>query len=503
MTSIKSYKNWKTMLEQTEVSDKKQDQVDNLSDEMGTSEEGFMKAFFDKINYDTGEKRNIMGKVPEDIGKGMVEAIVYSDKTPKKFYKEPKSYKFKADHTNSAGDYTYNKDIIKDQDKWILASSENEDGIPYINVDGEFMMATQDQIVKDINSKNADLYADKKETDQYKLIRVKQSDKPNGYLYVYRAALVKSSLHYGNPGLYVVAPTKFDPVTTNKSIKTGETTVTPGKDAVVKKLKFNIKLDTNEGSNSGVTFATGKSAVQGDASGVIYSKLVEQAKKQGVEDISTLRITKFTVISSASNQWGGKVAATHDNAGNPTKVAYNAPVQDNPGWKVENAESNFNLAKQRGTNLGNVLSSGLKEKGISEIAAPTVAARVTDTGGKNDYASGGKEGRNKSTHPNPGQYAQLVIEAEATGEDEVVTPATPETSKSTHWFTQFVIYMYDENGGGNGLVKYSNFGLSKPKYLKKGGKGWKSPGYIKRHGGGNRPTSGLANWFDKLFYSGV
>ena len=487
-----TFEGWKKLLEQEDLSNKKEKQVDQLSDEMGMDESEFIKAFSDKINEDTGEERNIMGKVSESIRAGIVESFIYSDKTPKQFYKDPMSFRFRASHVKPSAQYKSDGDIVKDQDKWITGTSIDGGGIPYIDVDGNFKMASQEDIITDINSKNADLYAEKKGSSQYSLIRVDQKDKPNGHKYVLKAGLVENAF-----ALYVVAPGRFQPMTASESTKTGTTTVTPGKDATTTPLTFNIKLDTNEGSTSGVSFAVGKSEVLGTPVESIYKALVEQAKKQGVEDISTLKITKFKIISSASNQWGGKVAATNDNSGKPTGVAHDAPVGDNPKWNVNNANSNYTLANSRGTNLGAKLLPGLKEKGISEIAEPTVSPRVTDTGGVNDNK------RNNQTHPNNGQYAQLIIEAEVGGKEVVVEPATPDKTRETKEFTQFALTLADGSGKGSGLARFSNFGLSKPKYLKKGGGGFKSPGYIKRHGGGNRPTSGLAGWFDGLFYSGV
>lgn len=497
-SNISNYKNWKAINEQEDIGKKKEKQVDQLSDEMGMDESEFIKAFSDKINQDTGEEKNIMGKVSESIRAGIVESFIYSDKTPKKFYKDPTSFIFSASNVKPSAKYKSDGDIVKDQGLWITGTSIDGGGIPYIDVDGNFKMVSQEDIITDINSKNADLRAEKKGSSQYSLIRVDQKDKPNGHKYVLKAGLVENAF-----ALYVVAPDRFKPRTASQSTKTGTTTVTSGKDGTTTPLTFNIKLDTNEGSTSGVSFETGKSDVIGTPVESIYNALVEQAKKQGVEDISTLKITKFKIISSASNQFGGKVAATNDNSGKPTGVAHDAPVEDNPNWNVNNANLNYTLANSRGTKLGAKLLPGLKEKGISEIAEPTISPRVTDTGGLNDTAGNGKEGRNKSTHPNNGQYAQLIIEAEALGEDQIITPPTPGKKVETKEFTQFALRLADGSGKGSGLARFSNFGLSKPKYLKKGGGGFKSPGYIKRHGGGNRPTSGLAGWFDGLFYSGV
>ena len=481
--------NWKRIIEQADLSNKKENQVDQLSDEMGMDESEFIKAFAEKINLDTGEDKNIMGKIPNSIKEGIVESFIYSDKTPKAFYKDPMSFKFKVSKVVPAES---GGDTIIDGNMWITGKNEDGKGIPYIAVNGSFQMVDQDMIIKDINSKNADLYADKKETSQYTLIRIKQVDKPNGYLYVLKAGRVNNA-----NGLYVVAPSKFQPMTASKMEVTGKKTTIEGKDATTKVLKFNIKLDTNEGSTSGVSFAVGKSEVLGNPIDSVYAAFVEQAKKQGVTDLSTLKITKFTIVSSASNQWGGKVAATHDNTGKETNIAYNSQVADNPTWNVQNADKNYNLAKTRGTNLGAILLPGIKAKGITEIAEPTSNPRVTDTGGVNDNK------RNTQTYPNVGQYAQLIIEAEASGETIEVTPETPDKTIETIMFTQFALSMSDGSGSGKGLARFSNFGMSKPKYLKKGGGGFKSPGYIKRHGGGNRPTSGLAGWFDGLFYSGV
>lgn len=489
---IINYPKWTKLFEQQDVSKKKEKQVEQLK-ESDLSEENFAKAFYDKINKDTGENRNMMGKVPSDIGEGIIESIIYSGKTPKKFYKNPMEFKFRTKYTKSAK--ALDKDIIIKQNQHITGTDKEGKGIPYIDVDGNFKLASKDDIVTDINSKNADLYAEKKGSTQYKLMKVKQKAKPNGFLYVLRAVPVDTK------SLYVVAPTKFWALSSKKSTK-DETTIVTKQATPERTIKFDIKLDTNEGSGSGVEFGTGEFKIADSTAAVaaVYTKLLEQAKEQGVEDLSSIKITSFKIISSASNQWGGKVAATYSNDDKPTGIKHNAPVEDNPDWNVNNASKNYKLAQQRGVELGTILESGLKGKGISEISGTSTEARVTDTGGLNDTPGNGKEGRNKSTYPNPGQYAQLLIEAVAEGSEDL--KGEPEETATLIYFTQFALYMTNLAGAGKGLRRFSNFGLSRPKYLKKSGK-WKSKGYIKRHGGSKRPTSGLSHWFHNMFYSGV
>jgi hypothetical protein len=472
---VNKFNTWQKLNEQEEKKDKKTvKNMANLEDSLGVTEEEFLAAFTEKINVDTGKKRNLMGKIKnESIKSGIVETFLHSKKTHKDFFRDSTKFKFvtgvaEGGKTNLA-----------------FASQDDDKNIPYMNVSGEFKKVPYARILDDINSMNADLYSTKGEKSQYVLVKIKDSKKANGVPYYLKA---KKSV--GGGGLFVIAEGKFSPRTNSTSTKDASTTTHKAGKAG-SKFTFDIKLDTNKSAGSGVTFETGSAEVVGDATSVIFNKLQEQAKQQGVTDLSTIEITKFTIISSASNHWEGKLAATHNNAGAPTNISHDTKIEDNPGWKVENANKNYVLAQNRGKELGGILHTGLVAKGIAKIAQPTSSPRITDTGGVND---------DQSSMPNPGQYARLIIEAKAIGEG-IIDPI-PGTDKTITWFTQFKLKMVNFEGAGKGLQRIRSLSLDKAKYLKKGG-GWKSPRYIKRHGGGNRPPSGLAPWFDNIFHGGI
>lgn len=493
MSYLLKYVEWKRLFEQDEKTTKQEKQVEKLADALGISEEekdelenALYLAMVEKINTDTGEKKNLMGKIPdENTKKAIVEAFIYSKNTPKKFFKEPEKYKFVADYAPDQGNAFPSFTISK----------PNE--IPYKNTEGtEEVADSLEKILTDVSTKNADLFATGEDVQYYVDVESYTVGK------VTKKRFVAKQISATNK-LFTLLEGKIPVMSTTKSTKPGTTTTTTKEPTLPQTIKVEIPLAVND-NDPNTTFKVGSSEVANpNATIEIVTKAIQDAlTKQGLSDLSSVKLTSVRIISSASNQWGGPVTATHANNGAPTGKNYSDPhpSRKDPNY-AKSAESNYNLAKNRGTALSNTVIPGLKEKGISEIANATFDIRVTDTGGNNDEASGAKPGRDKAVYPNPGQFAKIVVSAETIKEEEV--PGKPGEKVQRNQMTQFSLKLVESSGhAGQGFSRVFNFGLSRPKYLKKG-VGWKSPGYIKRHGGGNRPISGLSKWFDNLFYSGI
>jgi hypothetical protein len=492
MSFILKYGDWKRLFEQEEKPNKN---VDKLADALGISEDekeelekALYTAMIEKINTDTGEKKNIMGKITDENTKNaIVEAFIYSKNTPKKFFKEPEKYKFVAEYAPDQGN------------AFPAFSIATPGKIPYVNTAGEEKIATSlEEILQDVSVKNADFFATGEDVQFYVDVETYKEGKNTRKRFVAKQTTA-------NNKLFTLLEGKIPVMSTTKTTKPGTTTTTTKEPTGPTTIKVEIPLSVND-RDPNTTFKVGSSEVANPSATIeiVATAIQDALVKQGLSDLSTVKLNSVQIISSASNQWGGPVTATHSNAGAPTGKNYSDPhpSRKDPNY-VKSAESNYNLAKNRGTALANAVIPGLKEKGISEIADATFDIRVTDTGGNNDEAStdGKKPGRDKTTYPNPGQFAKIIVSAETIKEEEV--PGKPGEQVQRNQMTQFSLKLVEAAGhSGQGFSRILSWDLSRPKYLKKSG-GWKSPGYIKRHGGGNRPISGLSRWFDGLIHSGI
>ena len=490
MSYILNYLGWKRIFEQDERSTQQEKQVEKLEDALGISEEEkndlentLYKALVEKINVDTGEKKNIMGKIlDENTKKAIIESFIYSKNTPKGFFKEPEKYKFIAEYA-------------PDQANAFPAFTiKNPNEIPYKNTDGaEEVVDSLQKILADVSTKNADLFATGEDAQYYVDVESYTDGKVTKKRFVAKQKLATNKL-------FTLLEGKVPVMTTSTKTLPGSNTTVTKEPTSAQTIKVEIPLSVND-NDPNTTFKVGSAAVANPSATIeIVAKAIQDAlAKQGLSDLSKVKLTSVSIISSASNQWGGPVTATHANNGTPTGKNYSEPhpSRKDPNY-AKSAESNYSLAKNRGIALSTAIIPGLKEKGIVEIAEPTFDTRVTDTGGNNDHASadGKKPGRDESVYPNPGQFAKIIVSAETLKEEEI--PGKPGEQVQKNQMTQFSLRLVEASGASSeGFRRIFNFSLSRPKYLKKGG-GWKSTGYIKRHGGGNRQINGLSNWFNRL-----
>jgi hypothetical protein len=108
----------------------------------------------------------------------------------------------------------------------------------------------------------------------------------------------------------------------------------------------------------------------------------------------------LTVISSASNYWGGRVDFSHDNAGNEVKDFASV---NNSGASGKNKK----LSQKRNAALTSAVLAELKQLPWMQVDALNVynEVRITDTEGKTDEMP--KD--DKIKYPNPGQYAEFEM----------------------------------------------------------------------------------------------
>ena len=497
MSYLLKYSSWKKLFEQETETAKPTKNILKLSDALGIEdadksefddlENVLYNALLQKINEDTGEKKNLIGKIAdENTKKGIIESFIYSKNTPKKFFKKPEEFRFSVDGVTSSAN-----------DNHPFFSIKTPDAIPYVNTAGASVIAKSlQEILNDINLKNSDLFATGEDIQYYITVESFKEGKTTIKKFVAKQTTATNKL-------FTVLEGKVPVFSTAKSSKPGTTTTVTKQATGPKVIQIEIPLEVKDGSPN-TTFVVGKADVANPEKTIdIVSNAIQAAlEKQGLTGLSNVKLTSIKIISSASNQWGGPVTATHANDGTPTGKAYNEPHPSRTDANyAKSAQSNYDLAKNRGQALPTTIIPGLQAKGITEIASPTFDTRITDTGGNNDTASsdGKKPGRDVNTYPNPGQYAKIIISAETIKEEDV--PGLPGEQIQKNQLTQFSLNLLEASGGGGlGFERVRSWFMDRPKYLKKGG-GWKSPGYIKRHGGGNRPTNGLAPWFNNLFYS--
>ena len=135
----------------------------------------------------------------------------------------------------------------------------------------------------------------------------------------------------------------------------------------------------------------------------------------------------MNTISSASNFYGGVTDFSHSNDANKVK-SYDSI--DNSGGSGKNKK----LAQQRNTSLQEAIRLQLQKVSWLDLSQTTFTndVRITDTDGVIDE----NPTRNKSTHPNLGQYGQLELSLSGQIEYQKDKPGSYSRSAS---FRQFGI----------------------------------------------------------------
>ena len=464
MSIILDYSDWKRLYEQAE---EEATSTDSGASEIASTEVDLYNGLVTKINTDTREKINIMGKITDDnTKKGIVESFIHWKNLPKKFLRELEKYKFVAGHVGIHIDFP---------------SISGEDGtLKYIDTDGaEKVVKNISEILDDINTKNIDLFATGEDT-QFSILVESYSE---GKKRLKRFKAVSSTF----PDKLVTILEGRVPVFTSATATSPgkDSKSTPGSDGIP--IKIVVPLPVSD-TQPGTTFAVGKADLTNSqvTTDIVWNAIQEALKKNNIVAGAKIQITSVKIISSASNYWGGIVTPTYKNDGTPTGQEYSAvpPTRANDTNYTTHAESNYKLATNRGLALSTAVVAGLKAKGIAEIAEPLFDTRVTDTGGVND------DKRVTTTYPNPGQFAKIIITAKTT---DLIPVPIPGKKITTFQLTQFTLALVGNTGTTNPkLDKVRGWSIDRPKYLKKSG-GWKSGGYIKRHGGANRPFNGLSH----------
>jgi len=472
MPILLDYSNWKKIYEQAEADAAGADTkpAESGAAEIKSIETDLYNGIVTKINTDTGEKINIMGKITDDnTKKGIVESFIHSKNFPKKFISKLEKYKFVAGHVGISGHIDF------------PSISGEPITLKYIDTVGaETSVDDISEILNDINTKNIDLFATGEDT-QFSILVESYSE---GKKRLKRFKAVSSpfpdklvTILEGRVPVFTTA-TVTSPGTDSKS--------TPGSEG--KPIEIVVPLPVSD-TQPNTTFAVGKADLTNSqvTIDIVWNAIQEALTKNNIKVDTQIQITSVKIISSASNYWGGIVTPTYKNDGTPTGQEYSAvpPTRAKDANYATQADSNYKLATNRGLALSTAVVAGLKEKGIAEIAEPSFDTRVTDTGGVND------DKRVTTAYPQPGQFAKIIITAKTT--DIIPPPFIPGKEIRTLQLTQFTLALVERSGGSNTLLdKVRGWSIDRPKYLKKSG-GWQSGGYIKRHAGANRPFNGLSH----------
>jgi hypothetical protein len=267
------------------------------------------------------------------------------------------------------------------------------------------------------------------------------------------------------------------------TIGVGSAESTPGSETppTPTEEKIPVELTVEMGESFKTDFDTFKDPKA--ARNMLLTKIKEELNKKGY---SNLDISDVSVVSSASNYYGGVVDFTHDKSGNPVKGGINfnqQPTKTND----TNVDKNNLLAWNRGLRIlnllkqtnGSDLGDNLGKVTITDGANESVEWRVTDTGGKVDPA--GKEGA--------GQYAKLFIKGVAIRTEKGFKPGQTTPGSNEANLRQTIIYL-DSSSSKGGIRMATWFDLRRAKYDKSGKKGRLTPGTF----------SGLPKWLDAILY---
>lgn len=262
------------------------------------------------------------------------------------------------------------------------------------------------------------------------------------------------------------------------SAESTEGTTTPGT-KTEKKIPVDLVVEMGESFKAGFDSFKDPNA----ARTILLTKIKEELNKKG---FTNLDITDISVVSSASNYYGGVVEFTHDKSGNPVKSGIN--FNQKPAKTNESSvDKNNLLAWNRGLRIVNLLKQtngadlgdNLGKVTISDDVNEKVEWRVTDTGGKVDPA--GKEGA--------GQYAKLFIKGVAIRTEVEETPPTTTPGSNEANLRQTIIYL-DSSSSKGGIRMATWFSLRQAKYDKTGKRQRRTPGTF----------SGLPKWLDRIIY---
>jgi hypothetical protein len=232
-------------------------------------------------------------------------------------------------------------------------------------------------------------------------------------------------------------PRQKDPLTTilvsiekgfgQKQLKAAST------NAVIKPITLTTPINTE-------VFKTGKFDVQAASSMVkniqtqilnqqftitIGKQTITQTGQEIVNGGGKFTINTFTVISSASNYWGGVTDYSHENNGSEAKDFKSIDATGSSG-------KNKNLAITRNRMLQNAVATEINKIPWLNLENVNVVndVRITNTGGKVD------DGREKTTYPKAGQYAQFQL---TIGGQISYSQSKPGVYSNTGKFGQFLI----------------------------------------------------------------
>lgn len=156
-------------------------------------------------------------------------------------------------------------------------------------------------------------------------------------------------------------------------------------------------------------------------------QVITKSGRDIVDAGGVLKVNTMNTISSASNFYGGITDFSHSNDGTAKKSFDSI---DNTSGSGKNKK----LARQRNSTLQSAIITELRKVNWLDLSQTTFTndVRITDTGGVIDE----NPSKNKSTHPNPGQYGQLELSISGQIEYQQDKPGSYSRSAS---FRQFGI----------------------------------------------------------------
>jgi hypothetical protein len=269
--------------------------------------------------------------------------------------------------------------------------------------------------------------------------------------------------------MLVIAPG----IGTGDDAKAMQSTTTPGGTSSMELKSPNIPLNFQTGVDN--ISANDRQNILNTLNDFLQNNpKLQKARQSG----ANIRISEVLVTSSASNSWAGNTLPfTHSNDGNAVGGGYDTSVQY--------AQDNLNLSNRRGNNLATLLQSDNQfttSLNITPDTNITSQGIITDTGGAVDAS------RNQSTHPNRGQFASFTFKVE-------VTTEKPSKTGTSVKLNNFKVQLLKQPGSA-GYGSRFDIHFSKAKYLKGGGKGFKSSAAISKNLG--KSFRGFGGFLDSV-----
>ena len=401
------------------------------------------KLFIEKFASDLGKSKSFKD-LPSTLKEDMMGAWLSEGGLPKDFWVNADTYKFQI-----------SPHLPKGVSAQVRMGLSGKEGVTF----GKSLVTTYQQYDKE----NFDAYNGK--STNYKFIKTKTGG---------TTPLIKNNNPVGGTvtlegfQMLVIAPG----IGTGDDAKAMKSTTTPGGASSLKLRSPNIPLN----------FQTGSDQISSDDRQTILDSLntflqsnpkIQKARRDGYE----ISISDVLVTSSASNSWGGNTLPfTNNNDGAAAGGDYDTSIQF--------AQDNLNLSNRRGNNLEGILQSDEFRTSLGITPETNIESQgiVTDTSGFVD------DDTNRPSNLNRGQFANFTFNVTIRSEN----PPKIGTSVVLKNFKVLIA----KKAGSAGYGSRFDIHFSKAKYLKGGGKGFKSSAAISKNVG--KSFRGFGGFLDSI-----